>query len=167
MKKTIVMLTSLLGLTGCFTPPQIPQVLSKGFDEADYASYRSSGKSTLRGQVFALTVGGDVKVGAGSHVFLYPATDYGKKQLECWMREYVCRVTTSDEELHRKFMRIVQADGSGKFEFTKLPAGKYVVMSHLTWQVPSQYGVLHPTGGNAGATVEILDGEDKTVQLKI
>jgi hypothetical protein len=162
----VFLLVILFGLTGCVDLPVAAKVQAKPFSDDDYKPYTASGKSSLRGQIFGLTVGGDVKYGAGKFVFLYPATDYGIKQKNCWLAEYGCAVVSGDEAMHKKFMKVAQADAGGNYVFANLPAGKYVVLSRLTWEYPGRYG-MQTTGGNIGAEVEITNDEDKTLQLKL
>ena len=70
-------------LTACAmqTPIQRPV-----FPEAEYQRLELSGSGSVSGQVFMRTVGGDVKYGAGSNVFLFPDTTYS----EFWyQRSYI------------------------------------------------------------------------------
>lgn len=55
------------------------------------------------------------------------------------------------------------AGGDGKFKFENLPAGKYLVVTKVTWEAPTQYG-LRTQGGvvgdyataEAGKTVSVI-----------
>jgi hypothetical protein len=67
----------LMGIPfNAYAKPKPTVQLSTSFNEADFAPYAKSGTGVIAGQVFAKTVGGDVKYGAGSTVYLNPKLPY-------------------------------------------------------------------------------------------
>jgi hypothetical protein len=134
------------------------------FDEAEYAALPKAGTGVVKGQVFAKTIGGTVKTGAGSEVLLIPATKFNDQ----WYREtfvYQHAALTNPDARYATFNRVKTADGDGRFEYTKIPAGRYYVLSHVTWEAVSdnpysrRLGVTDTQGGWVSRVVEVKDGE--------
>jgi hypothetical protein len=133
------------------------------FIEAEYAAYKGDGKSTISGQAFLKTRGGDVKYGAGNQVHLNPVTSYSTEWFE--------RGIVGNEPLEKPddrinpYHRTTVADGFGNFAFEHLPPGQYYVACLITWEVPNLWGGgLQTTGAWARAKVTVRDGESvKTI----
>ena len=130
------------------------------YSEADLLPYAGTGTSTVNGQAFLKTRGGEVRFGAGDKVQLIPVTAY--------TTEFRERVTVRGERIgpinpeFEKYRRITIADGNGNFEFKNLPAGNYYATCYITWEIPGQYG-LERTGGVAYGTVKVGIGETSKV----
>ncbi|WP_315244973.1 hypothetical protein [Pseudomonas fragi] len=148
-------------IAGCAIPQQqiVPRV---PFPVAEYESLPSSGTGTLTGQVFMRTVGGDVKYGAGSDVYILPVTSYTTQ----WYTENYLggQVLAAPDARSEKGMKLTQADGTGYFKFTDVPPGKYYLSSKVTWQVPTQYG-LSLQGGVIAKLVVIENGKEAREML--
>jgi hypothetical protein len=149
---------SILLMTGCAT---IPSPRYAPFEESDLIAYSGSGDSTIIGQAFLKTRGGDVKYGAGNEVVLVPVTPY--------TQEIHDRVIINNERLeppdqrYYKYRRTTIADGQGNFEFKNIPAGKYFLSCIIKWEVGGRY--TYTTGGTAHAGVSIKPGETIKVVL--
>lgn len=130
--------------------------MQTSFDEAEFTHFADTGTSSVTGQAFLKTRGGEVRLGAGNTVQLIPVTSY--------TTELRTRVTLEGERVGpvdpriQKYRRTTVADGNGNFEFHNLPAGEYYLACSITWEVPSQYG-LQQTGGVAYGTVKVGVGE--------
>lgn len=159
MKQGLSLLAVLLLASGCVAPQQS---FNSTFNEAEFAPYEKDGNSTITGQAFLKTRGGDVKFGAGNTVTLLPATSYTKE-----IRE---RVTIGGERLGpedsrlQKYRKTTIADGNGNFEFKDLPAGEYLLSCQITWEIPGDYG-LRTTGGIAYGAVKVKADETAKVIL--
>lgn len=134
--------------------------MQTAFNETEFAPYAGTGTSTITGQAFLKTLGGEVRLGAGNTVQLVPVTSYTTEVRQ--------RVTIGGEHVGpvdpriEKYRRTTIADASGSFEFHNLPPGEYYVSCVITWQVPGQNG-LYPTGGVAFGTVKVGEGETAKV----
>src|SRR5437588_13083015 len=60
-------------LSSCAITPQPRQTV---FQEHEFAPYAGKGTSTVTGQAFLKTRGGEVKFGAGNEVWMFPVTSY-------------------------------------------------------------------------------------------
>jgi hypothetical protein len=120
------------------------------------------GAGKITGQLFARTVGGEVKYGAGSTVYLYPMTAYVvEAQAATQSRQ---RIENLDSRVI-SMARTTVADGSGNFSFDKLKGGQYIVESEVKWSVCSAYGCTQ-TGGVARRVVNMPEnGEAVQVML--
>jgi len=126
---------------------------------ADVQWASAKGTASVDGQAFLKTVGGDVKYGAGNEVDLVPVC--------AGSTEWVARQVNSgygapvDSTLLR-VMRTTTSGGDGKFHFGDLPAGDYYVVTTVTWQAPTRYG-LEKQGGFLANKVRATEGQVATV----
>jgi hypothetical protein len=153
MRKLFGLLVLAIALTGCIT--LTPYYMSTPFNEADFAIYNKQGNSTITGQAFLKTVGGEVKYGAGNIVCLYPANAYMKE------------VRTTDNKMMdiknldlrwKNFIKETTADANGRFEFKNLIPGEYYIECAIYWGVAGKYGVER-TGALVRTKVRVNDGE--------
>ena len=156
LKQIGLALLAASALGGCAVPQQ--QIVPRApFPIAEYESLPTSGSGTLTGQVFMRTVGGDVKYGAGSDVYILPVTSYSTQ----WYTESYLggQVLGAPDPRAEKGMKLTQADGTGYFKFTDVPPGKYYLSSKVTWQAPTQYG-LSLQGGVIAKVIVIENGKE-------
>ena len=151
----------VLVLVGCASaPPPVPRPLRGPGDASEYAAFEGDGSLELRGQAFLTTRGGDVRVGAGRLVTLDPSTTYSRE----WFR----RFGGDAEEFgilppDRRFAaarRTTTADAEGRFTFSRLVPGTYVLRTTVTWET----GRL-PQGGVVARVVRVAEGENEEVIL--
>lgn len=158
----VLPLVFIFFITGCASNParNANPIERMKFPEYQYADLPTTGESIVTGQVFLKTRGGDVKVGAGSKVIIFPATTYSN---ETFHFEYKQGRTMSpvDPRAH-KYSHSTIADADGKFKITNLPSGKYYIMSEVTWEVPSRSG-LRKTGGMIMQFFTIDDNSTKNL----
>jgi hypothetical protein len=111
------------------TPHHVP------FTEADYVSYLDSGTGVIRGEAVVTLKGGEVKMGAEDMVFLIPATPYTRE----WFDEVIVREKTiaGPDPRALRATRSTTTDRLGRFAFSNLPPGEYLVTCNITWDVPS------------------------------
>lgn len=141
-------------LTGCVVPQQ--EVPRLPFPEAEYSALQKTGTGEVSGQVFMRTVGGDVKYGAGSVVYLQPVTSY---TTQWYVDNFQGGKNLAPPDPRAALYSIKgQADGNGNFSFTGVPPGKYYLSSEVRWSAPSQYGLL-PQGGVIAKEVSVQNGQ--------
>ena len=144
-------------LAGCAAPTRVTPVHQRQatFVQDEYEQYSRPGASSIAGQAFLKTQGGDVKFGAGNDVILAPATSYSKEWFE--VRVLRDRAISPPEPRAERFNRSTLADGTGRFRFESLPAGAYYVACYISWMVPGLEG-LQKTGGWAFALAHVDSG---------
>lgn len=159
--KTFALLLAL-ALAGCAAPLE---ERTATYNEAEYARYAGRGTAKIHGQAFLKTVGGDVKYGAGSTVYLYPVTSMTTE----WYDKFLVQgksLKAGDDRM-MKYSRQIVADGTGNFEFEGLPAGDYYLVCNIFWGVPTglTFAPIGETGGAVHTKVIVAAGENKRVIL--
>lgn len=124
------------------------------FNEKDFAPYLQKGTSSITGQAFLKTVGGEVRYGAGNTVKLIPVTPYNTEVWQASMKGETIKIDSRWEDYNKN----TTADGSGNFEFNNLPAGEYFLECEIYWHVPGPYG-MEKTGDIIKKQVKVSDGE--------
>ncbi|WP_440466911.1 hypothetical protein ACKI1H_27175 [Pseudomonas sp. YH-1] len=150
----------LLALAGC-AGNQVKPLEFGTFPASEYEALQKSGSSTVTGQVFLKTRGGDVKFGAGSEVVLIPATSYSATLMQAYTED---RPAGTPDPRVKQYSHRTQADGSGYFTFRNVPAGRYYVNSSVNWEAPTQFGLSHQ-GGFILVPVSVGDGEEARIMV--
>lgn len=163
---------------GAATPNAAPAQVSVA---ADYYPYSKPGTASINGQAFVVVRGGDVlldgqgylttisdnaRTASGSDVTLDPATPFA---MDWYMKSGTSLrrfANTPKDAAFRAARRTAVADESGKFTFTNLPAGRYIVRTTITWQTPRDSYRMMTQGGVASAVIELVEAEAKTVILR-
>lgn len=165
MSKTILASAVLaVTLTACASAPVAPPVWNGAAPEkeaAEYATYLTSGTGAVTGQAFLTQKGGGVVPAAGQPVTLDPVTS---TSIEWWQKagtKFATKDFTPPSGNFQKARKTTIADGSGKFTFGTLPAGKYFVRTILTWEVP----YFGSQGGILGDIVEVKADQTSNVIL--
>ncbi|MYZ41395.1 carboxypeptidase-like regulatory domain-containing protein [Schauerella aestuarii] len=148
-------------LAGCITPPK--PVERRPFVEAEFTKYRTPGTSTIKGQAFLTTRGGQVRSAAGNEVTLVPNTSISDQ----WIM-VSCNgglpLTPADLR-YNEFVRRTVADADGRFSFAGLPAGSYVVTTAVMWSVPVSAYSTSTQGGMLVDRVWIEEGKEANLVL--
>jgi len=163
---------------GAATPSSTP---APAVVAADYYPYSKPGTASINGQAFVVVRGGDVlldgqgylttisdnaRTASGSDVTLDPATPFA---MDWYMKSGTSLrrfANAPKDAAFRAARRTAVADESGKFTFTNLPAGRYIVRTTITWQTPRDSYRMMTQGGVASAVIDIAEGEAKTVILR-
>lgn len=150
----------LLATIGCVPPDVAPQWMpSTSALEAEYVPFFGSGTGSLVGQAFIRQNGGGVVKAAGKTVTLDPATTIGKEWAEKAGTKWESRSFTPPSQGFTKARRSTVADAEGRFHFSDLPKGKYIVRTEVTWMVP----YWPDQGGALLFYVDIRDGQSEII----
>ena len=137
---------------GNLSPAVTPQ--SPSLNEKDLSPYKQKGRGSLAGQVFLGSPSGKAITQAGAQVHLIPITAYTRHWFDYTMRTTTCSATRNPasteitaapgpptdcahEALTRlqtekrlaPYLRTTRANPTGHFWFTKIPAGRYYIIS--------------------------------------
>jgi len=165
LKKLIFVLIACFAITLISCVEQKILKPSVPFDLVETQHALRDGDSTITGQAFLKTVGGDVKYGAGSTVILIPYTRYVEETVNLRKTAGPFDRIEGNPEVMKHTKKTV-ADGSGKFKFVDLAPGKYLLESEITWGVPNQYGGINKQGGSVNKVVAIENDGD-TVEIML
>lgn len=137
---------------GNAAPAVAPQ--PPGLNERDLFPYKQKGRGTLAGQAFLGSTSGKTITQAGAPVHLIPVTPYTRHWFDHTVRTTSCSATAipasaesapaprppadcAHEALTRlqmekrlvPYLRTTRANPTGHFWFTKIPAGRYYIVS--------------------------------------
>ena len=126
------------------------------FNEKEFFAYRAKGRGSAAGQVFLRAASGKAVTQAGASIYLIPIASYTRSWFDKHVRDTSCPsksgASTSealtahaspveclrgalDQLLTDKrlipYLRATRANPTGHFWFTKVPAGRYYVVSLL------------------------------------
>jgi hypothetical protein len=155
------------------------------FNEKDLFAYKQKGRSTLAGQAFLAAPSGKAITQAGAPIHLIPITPYTRYWFDHNVRTTSCSAietpassestvaprTPTDcpqEALTRlqtekrltPYLRTTRANPTGHFWFTKLPAGRYYIVSLIEGGTGGHKD--EPITGLAWLTIELDAGEKLT-----
>lgn len=157
----------LIALAACQLPLAPPwrgsgpagmYTISTPFDEREFAGYDNSGDSSISGEAY-VRVSGGIVLAAGSEVVLVPDTNYTRELWEPARSGRYSGVSNFDPR-YFKYRRSTTADRNGYFRFTRLPAGTYIVQTHIPAIDGGKATFLHRrvTVDNSAAANVILSG---------
>jgi hypothetical protein len=157
MRRLVLGTSLLLGIIACAESA----ATIRPFADHDYARYRIPYPATasVSGQAFMKTRGGEVRYAAGNVVFLEPSTPHSQDIA----RALAMRKPSRPEDPRvREFQKSTIADGEGRFRFTALLPGEYLVKTYLVWEYHNRFDVS-VTGGWIYNQVTVHDGENAAV----
>lgn len=157
--RNLLSTAAALALCGCISTQ--PKQVSAQFDEAEHARAMAPGNCSIKGQAFMLTAGGEVRLGAGRTVTLYPATAYS---LEVWRNAGAGGVSNHDPRW-KAGLRRTTVDAQGNFEFSGLQPGRWLLDCSITWQIPTG-AFTSTTGGVVRGDVTLVDGQAAQIILR-
>ncbi|MBI3356235.1 MAG: hypothetical protein HY038_05595 [Nitrospirae bacterium] len=154
-------------------------------NEKELLAYKSKGRGTLTGQVFLGSPSGKAITQAGVPVHLIPVTHYTRYWFDRNVRTTSCfskgeAASTENSATSRPsadclhdalaqllaekrllpYLRTTRANPTGHFWFTKIPAGRYYVVSVIEGGVGSHQD--ERAAGLAWSTIDLEAGEKAT-----
>jgi hypothetical protein len=136
-------------LAGCAANRPVQYgTLHTPYNDADYAWSTAPGTASVAGQAFLRTNGGDVKTCAGSDVALIPDGAYTQEMLATLLAGQ----NVKEDEAFDAKRRVTQCNAQGDFKFTGLPAGKWLIQTTVTWNVPTEE-IMQEQGGSLEAAI--------------
>jgi hypothetical protein len=107
--------------------------LQTQFNNSDFEFAAKPGKATITGQAFFRRKDGVVVYAAGNPVSLIPVNAYTMEIMtESRSSAFSVKITNSDPRL-KNYIRQTTANREGRFTFTGVPDGPYVVATRVTW----------------------------------
>ncbi|NOS79807.1 MAG: hypothetical protein HOP35_17890 [Nitrospira sp.] len=153
------------------------------FNEKEFVAYKQKGHGTLAGQVFLGASSGKAVTQAGVPVHLIPVTKYTRYWFDHSVRATACSspgdLTTANatptshqplncaQEAVRQlemdqrilpYLRTIRANPTGHFWFTKIPAGRYYIVSVIEGSSQKEDG----PAGIAWLNIDLEAGEKAT-----
>jgi hypothetical protein len=122
------------------------------FNEKELFAYRAKGRGSAAGQVFLRASSGKAVTQAGASIYLIPMVSYTRYWFDKNVRDYSCPSKSSEPLMTQEspaeclravmaqlltdkrlipYLRMTRANPTGHFWFTKVPAGRYYVVSPL------------------------------------
>ena len=103
------------------------------FDDKDHAAWIAKGKSGIDGEGFLRRPNGSLARCSGGVVYLVPATAYFREWVEVYRSGASIANASSLHQSHSKAIRKTQCDMQGRFQFSELPAGKWIAVTRVTF----------------------------------
>lgn len=154
--RLLVMAGVLSALAGCVQTVQ----MQTPFDPAQHEFANKKGTATVAGQAFMRRNDGIVVYAAGSQVYLLPNTAYIQEIVSKAAGAYgTINITNADQRL-AQYIRRTQANGEGRFSFTGVADGSYIVGTNVSWMAGD-----YQQGGDLIQAVTISGGKSVDVIL--
>jgi hypothetical protein len=190
--RRFLLAAAVLLLIGSFSLSQGAAVESTpasppAFNEKELLAYKQKGHGTLAGQAFLGASSGKAITQAGAPVHLVPATKYTRYWFDHSVRATGCSspgdqaaadaaaaprqpVNCAHEALRQlemdkrliPYLRTTRANPTGHFWFTKIPAGRYYIVSVIEGSSQKEDG----PAGIAWLTID-LDASEKATNLVV
>ncbi|MDI1229848.1 MAG: hypothetical protein PSU93_01715 [Methylobacter sp.] len=124
----------------------------------------TTGSNTVTGQAFLTQKGGGVVTCAGNPVEMHPNTEYFNQLVDDVANGYTTMEKLSQDE--KNLLKTGQCDAQGNFEFHKVPSGKWVITTNVSWDVNFvrhngfyYYADSEKQGGYQTKEVNVQEGE--------
>jgi len=179
----VLLLASSIGLNQGAAVESNPTA-PPAFNEKEFVAYKQKGHGTLAGQAFLGAASGKAITQAGAPVHLIPVTRYTRAWFDRAVKTPACaplndsappdgqmtpgncahealRQLESDKRI-LPYLRTTRANPTGHFWFTKIPAGRYYIVSVIESSAQKEDG----PAGIAWLTVD-LDAAEKATNLVV
>ncbi len=155
------------------------------FNEKELFAYRAKGRGSAAGQVFLRASSGKAVTQAGASIYLIPMVSHTRYWFDKNVRDYPCPLKSAEPLMAQEspaeclravmaqlltdkrlipYLRTTRANPTGHFWFTKVPAGRYYIVSLLEGS-----GGVHQDEramGIAWLTID-LEADEKAINLVV
>ena len=162
----LVLVGGVLGMAGCAVRQPVSMqaqpataAMQTKFDYGEHEPYTRMGSSIITGQGFLRQAGGGIVTCAGSNVLLMPATSFFREFIEHLRAGKTPQYNGTIDSRYRAMIKESQCDAQGKFSFSQLPGGAWLVLTEVKWEVRylQQGGALmREVTLGSGDTVQVL-----------
>lgn len=166
----------LVAFLAAFPAMAYAQAARVDFDPASVMWALPKGRSSVEGEAFLKTRGGDVKTCAGNQVLLVPDSPYARARMKLLFGSEEGGLLGS----HRSFAQLAAEDpdfararfkttctSTGRFKFGALTAGRYYLITTVTWSAVGQTwggrAELNEQGGELMLRVDLAETEQQAV----
>jgi hypothetical protein len=101
---------------------------------AETAPYTRGGTASIDGRVVLRTAAGERPASIDTRVYMTPATTAALKRYQ----EYAIVKQKLPDRPQSERWWIARTDSQGRFQFTDLAAGEYILVSEIVWASPGQ-----------------------------
>lgn len=103
------------------------------FAEVDHAAWIAKGQAGIHGEGFIRRPNAWLARCSGGVVYLVPATPYFREWVEVYRSGARLENARELNAGHSRAIRKTQCDMQGRFEFADLPAGKWILVTRITY----------------------------------
>ncbi len=126
-------LIALVALSACLIGER---EMEARFSASDHAAWMAKGSSEIAGEGFIRRPNGWLARCSGGVVQLVPASPYFREWLAIRRGGASIANASARTEEHRAALRQTQCDQNGRFRFSDLPAGKWIVITRISYDSP-------------------------------
>jgi hypothetical protein len=123
------------GLAGCVRPEVEKKI---AFSEVEHAGWMARGKAEISGEGFLRRADASLARCSGGVVYLVPATPYFQEWVEVYHSGARIANPKGLLESHGKAIRKTQCDATGRFTFSDLPKGKWLLVTRIAYETRHQ-----------------------------
>ncbi|QJX06176.1 MULTISPECIES: hypothetical protein [Rhizobium] len=128
------------------------------FNPAEHEFASKPGKAVVSGQAFMRRNDGIVVYAAGSPVYLLPNTSYVREIASYGgLTSGNAQLTNGDRRLVQ-YSKVSQANGEGRFSFSGISDGSYLVVTGVTWMAGD-----YRQGGDLMQAIAVSNGQNVDV----
>lgn len=125
-----------LGLTACGPREEIEKKIA--FSDKDHAAWLAKGDAEIAGEGFLRRPDATLARCSGGVVYLVPATPYFQEWIEVYRSGAKIANPKALHEAHGKAIRKTQCDATGRFTFSDLPNGKWLLVTRIGYESRNQ-----------------------------
>lgn len=108
--------------------------MKASFSLADHQPWAAKGNAGVDGEGFIRRPNGWLARCSGNKVYLVPASAYFREWIDIRRSGAVVANSVELSKLHREAQRETQCDQRGRFAFSDLPAGKWFVITRISYE---------------------------------